>query len=614
MNKKRFLCIYLSICLLIGLMPVPQLFAATNISSVSITVAAPVIGEQPSVTASVPDDAKYYVKEVNWGTVKTFQAGVQYTVSVLLAVREGANAQFSGSTMNAMVNENQAEWYRSSYQPGKELYVKYTFPAMQGAAASNEPIAVSGAEDLLKMRDNLSGSYYLTKDITVPENMQIFDDFSNGAEFTGTFDGKGYKINGYKANVTAKESEYPRVSLFGSAKDAVFKNLTLSGVDIKVNSDMGALVSALCNGSANCSGVTITGKISVSGNGTGGEDGGDYEIYGFCHNGSFEKCTNKTVITANCSDTSFGESFVAGIAKFGTFKNCKNTGNISSKGTMRGTGVALAAVGISIRGTLTGCKNTGAVKAEGEGDPVYAAGVSYEPEEIGKCSNSGKVTVINKSAKGSHAAGVAVKIAVESGKACTGCFNSGAVSIRQQTGVFQCGGVFAYAGSWVKECYNTGKVTVTSSKKTGKFLGEVGGVIGKAGRISECYNTGKISSNTRCQIGGVAGFSDAMDKWTVIHCYNTGKVNGKKGRGYVGGLLGSYTNGRGTAIGKYYVYDNYSTVSPIYGDSLITWKPYRGRGKKVRSINVKNCPKLSSKYWTYSKKHKRLILKNVKEK
>ena len=101
--------------------------------------------------------------------------------------------------------------------------------------------------------------------------------------------------------------------------------------------------------------------------------------------------------------------------------------------------------------------------------------------------------------------------------------------------------------------------------------------------------------------------------WTR-ECYNTGKVTVKKGCDYLGGVLGSYENSRVSSIGKYCVYDNYSTISPIYGDSPITWKLYRGRGKKVSSITTRNCPKLSGKYWAYSKKHKRLILKNIKEK
>lgn len=155
-----------------------------------------------------------------------------------------------------------------------------------------------------------------------------------------------------------------------------------------------------------------------------------------------------------------------------------------------------------------------------------------------------------------------------------------------------------------------GEVTVAG----GQAMGEAGGVIGDAGRVSECYNTGRISANVKCQIGGIAGISDAMDDWTVIHCYNAGKVSAKKGCDSAGGIFGRYDNGRVSSIGKYFIYDNYSKTSPIYGSSAISWKPYQARGKKVTSISKKNCPKLSGKYWSYSKKYKRLILKNLKEK
>ena len=49
------------------------------------------------------------------------------------------------------------------------------------------------------------------------------------------------------------------------------------------------------------------------------------------------------------------------------------------------------------------------------------------------------------------------------------------------------------------------------------------------------------------------------------------------------------------------------------GSESTSWKPYQSKAKKVSSITFGNCSKLSSKYWTYSNKHKRLILKNNKE-
>ena len=123
--------------------------------------------------------------------------------------------------------------------------------------------------------------------------MQVFNDLTyGGTAFTGTFDGKGYKIKGYTASVTA--SEYPQISLFGKTKDATFKNLTLSDVNINVKSDYGAQVSALANGSATCSKVTVTGKITVSGNETTSWDTLEYDISGLCNSGIL-KDYNKTL-------------------------------------------------------------------------------------------------------------------------------------------------------------------------------------------------------------------------------------------------------------------------------------------------------------------------------
>lgn len=92
------------------------------------------------------------------------------------------------------------------------------------------------------------------------------------------------------------------------------------------------------------------------------------------------------------------------------------------------------------------------------------------------------------------------------------------------------------------------------------------------------YITVKLTSGTAC----VGGVSYAGTK--LKNCYNTGAVS-LTGNGLVGGI----------AVEFY------------------SWKPYQSKAKKVSSITFGNCSKLSSKYWTYSNKHKRLILKNNKE-
>lgn len=74
-----------------------------------------------------------------------------------------------------------------------------SFAGAPAFAASAEGIAISTPEDLKAMENNPSGSYYLTNDIEVPENLSLF---SIRNPFTGTFDGKGYKLKNYKITGT----------------------------------------------------------------------------------------------------------------------------------------------------------------------------------------------------------------------------------------------------------------------------------------------------------------------------------------------------------------------------------------------------------------------------
>ena len=68
-------------------------------------------------------------------------------------------------------------------------------------------------------------------------------------------------------------------------------------------------------------------------------------------------------------------------------------------------------------------------------------------------------------------------------------------------------------------------------------------------------------------------------------------------------------------VQKRSICDNYYTGSgKAYGTASVTWNDWVAKATKVSSISEPKCPKLSSKYWTYSSKYKRMILKNNKEK
>ena len=150
----------------------------------------------------------------------------------------------------------------------------------------------------------------------------------------------------------------------------------------------------------------------------------------------------------------------------------------------------------------------------------------------------------------------------------------------------------------MSECYNTGKITVNT--KNG--FTNVGGVSYCGTKIKNCYNTGTVSLTGKGYAGGVVGeFRDGSCN------YNVGKVTAK-GKYAMAGEIAGYVSGENT------VSDNYYTGSgKKSGREYTSWVPYQSKAKKVSSITSANCPKLSSKYWIYSSKHKRLILKNNKE-
>ena len=144
-------------------------------------------------------------------------------------------------------------------------------------------------------------------------------------------------------------------------------------------------------------------------------------------------------------------------------------------------------------------------------------------------------------------------------------------------------GVFSSSGKAASRCYNTGNISykgACTDYSLDKAIWVQG--VGTGNGTSECYNTGKITVKLTSGTARVGGVSYVGTK--LKNCYNTGAVS-LTGNGLVGGI----------AVEFY------------------SWKPYQSKAKKVSSITFGNCSKLSSKYWTYSNKHKRLILKNNKE-
>lgn len=492
-------------------------------------------------------------------------------------------------------------------------------PIYTGAAfAATEGTAIATADDLKAMESNPSGSYYLAKDIDVPANLCMF---TENAPFTGTLDGNGHALNGITFT-----SGKGNTGLFKNATGATFKDLTLKDVNVNISTNyitFGTLVGYATD--CTLSGITVTGNIIVDASG----EESSFAVCGLAgYLGGKSKladCHNKADIKGSTTGGQYSNGgTVCGLAR-GLYNidisKCTNSGEL----TVNASGLGFGSSGVYAYGIASGyvvnatsCKNSGNVavnvkncNSSALADGITVTGMGNDVQKLTSCSNTGKITLNSCDIRGEiYVAGLATLAQYTVSK----CYNKGAINVTtgkfsdsncKEVGGLVCSGVSRPSNASFSQSYNKGNITVNTSADTGH---NVGGLAGMLYQMSDCYNAGKITLNGNGNVGGLAGTGYTTGKSTITKSYSSGKVVGTKGASK-GALLGYYS---GSFARK--IYNNYYTGSTKpYGRSDITWKAYVAKATKVSSFTASKCPKLSSKYWTYSSKYKRLILKNNKE-
>ena len=511
-------------------------------------------------------------------------------------------------------------------------------------------IPVSSAQDFVNIADNPSGSYYLTKDITLPKEMQTLfpgDGYGKDTKFTGTLDGRGHKIKGYTYSGKGNGNYGAPVSLIGLAEKATFKNLSLTGVNLNVNAgEDGAQVCTLVSNARDCKfdKVKVSGKITIKGNCTA-KPGVHYGVRGLCGGNSniFTNCSSSLKIKVSTGMTN--ELDISGLANSAkSLKNCSFKGSITADakaayewvntdhGALSESGNFLAA-GLCVSATekVTGCTNSGNIKLsvnkgsvdklrETNNEVIVAYGIAGgRPTTMTSCGNSGTIQVSAPKMKSAAKAYGLVEEVYKMKK----CWNKGKISV---TGGASVGAAGLSEGiTDARECYNKGKVSATGTKTSQSCyvcdvseepnnvsIGSVaGGLSINTGQMNNCYNVGSVTVKGRGAAAGLSCFVGNFDK--VSKCnYSIGTITAKNG-----------------AAGLFYMIDTFEAI--MHGKPIVYDSYYKGckdgycrgpsptnkgvpRVTKISSVTSRSCPKLSSKYWTYSSKYKRLVLKNNKEK
>ena len=185
--------------------------------------------------------------------------------------------------------------------------------------------------------------------------------------FTGTFDGAGFSISNLKMTVTEGKEGKAYMGLFGYAKNATIKNLTVVNVDINIacldidhsQGHIGAIAGSL-EGTSTIENVTVKGDVKVyatqNANGAsrvaviaGGNSYGDVtmkNVHVVANEGSYLIANNNTGALAgqlqgksvfeDCSsniNVTVNKFFAGGLIGLAagdqTFINCKSTGNVA---------------------------------------------------------------------------------------------------------------------------------------------------------------------------------------------------------------------------------------------------------------------------------------------
>ncbi len=331
----------------------------------------------------------------------------------------------------------------------------------------------------------------LTTDITVNERVLDADrelvenenyrlwtpiHFGDTTDFSGVFDGHGYKIRGlysyYKGRV---------YNGFVKVNCGVIKNLSITDSYFYTDNDGPACVGAICGtnrGEINNCYSTST----VSSNG--------YYVGGICgqHTSGLiiDSCNNGKV-SGTYTYSEYGH--VAGIAGA-----CLNTGT-----------------------TIRGCYNL----EEISGDGRNVGGICGELHGgiIEDCYNIGEI-----SSNDYYVGGICGQIYGYDSNHISivrNCYNTGAVSTTQ----YNAGGIsgcIAHEHALIEKCYNTGSVTAV--RIAGGIAGRNSGTSYSYGTIQNCYNSGSIHCSSTGEAGGIV----ESNYGTLKNCYNIGKVTCKK--------------------------------------------------------------------------------------
>ena len=346
---------------------------------------------------------------------------------------------------------------------------------------------ITTAAGLQNMDLDLTDDYELGNNINCSgiANFEPVGGWGGAAAFTGTFDGKGYRITGLTVNRAADDY----IGLFGETDGATIQNVTIE--------------------------ATITGDDNVG------------ILAGSTNGGIF---TDITV-----SGTVIGDTDVGGM--LGETNDSEVITNCVSSGSVTGTSDTGGLIGETNGGeTLIDCHSSCSLSA---GDTAGGLiGGAYGDATITRCYATGNLV-----ATGDDIGGL---IGDTSYTTLSRCYATGNITSSDTT-VGYLGGLVGFAPGYVgdgdgfTDCYSTGNITANNVGGSH----EIGGFIGRNyGYLRNCYSIGLLTAaGAGNLIGGLVGRQEAGASTTA--CFWDKTTSGEADA--VGDGLSTGITGRTTA-------------------------------------------------------------------
>lgn len=339
---------------------------------------------------------------------------------------------------------------------------------------------ISSAKEFAKIKDNPSGNYVITKDITKAITAPL-----------DTFSGK---VIGVNENATAPEmrtvavnitsSETANVGLFQQIKNgATFENLTLTGTVKAENANNVGAFAGITAGEQKKGGMTFTNCVNQA------AVTGRQKVGGFIGNcalekvyTTFDKCINEGRVTGNrpTSTSTWDDGcYIGGIIGLSAtnsvqLKNSANVGTVTSNYARVGGLIGQYAGSGAVETVISGCYNSGDITGDSNVGGLVGMTdktTSVNPLKIENSFNAGTLTATNTGGYPSIGGMLGAQDAKSEKKNNKTVYSN-------------------YMPIKLTNCYNAGQIVATSVK------GNIDPLIGKVNNIYATYYKNVAYLNT----------------------------------------------------------------------------------------------------------------------